>query len=376
MKVAFHFNADHPKFGVYYGLLIEEICFRALLRADLSSVNVKVFRGDLLIHFHVRNQKQLEAVRKTLLVPEGSVWSALSPKFGDYLLKHNIDVVLFEGMPRKLRDHLHKSLCGEEAYLGALQIHEAIPIHWVLYGESLIPAYRIVGSTLRKFYYEGEDRDEGLVEHWRKLPFKKVEFEDPGFKYTIFDKYNSFERAKRMADLTEDLGDILGFVAESVITRVADIAPKIPDMLYSALARLETASTEEDYAQLAVSCRRILKRLADALYPPRSEKVNGRSVTEDKYINRLWAYLKQQLKKTDSQLVLSELEDIGNRIDRLYDLASKGVHADIDPLEARRVLLRTVMLLDDCLILTPQPKISKTEMDWEALYEVLGLKRN
>jgi len=376
MKIAFHFNADYPKFDGFYGIPIEEVCFCALLKANLSSVNMKIFRGDLLIHNYAKTQEQLEAVRKALLTPERSVWSALSPKLGDYLLKHNIDVVLFEGMPRRLRDHLHRSLCREEVYLGAMQIHEAVPIHWVLYKSSLIPVYRIVGSTLRKFYYEGGDRDEGLVKHWRTLPFKKVEFEDLGFKYTVFDKYHSFEHAKRVANLTEDLGDILGFVAESVITRVADIAPKIPDMLYSALSRFETAATEEDYAQLAATCRRVLKKLADALYPPRSEKVNGRSVTEDKYINRLRAYLKQRRTETDSQVVFSELEDIGNRITRLHDLASKGVHAEIDPLEARRVLLRTVMLLDDFLTVTPQPQRVEAEMDWEALYKAIGLKRD
>ena len=50
-----------------------------------------------------------------------------------------------------------------------------------------------------------------------------------------------------------------------------------------------------EIAQVSLSCRRFLENLANALYPPRSEKVKGREVGAAAYRNRLWAYVEERL---------------------------------------------------------------------------------
>jgi hypothetical protein len=57
---------------------------------------------------------------------------------------------------------------------------------------------------------------------------------------------------------------------------VAVLDPRIAETLHAALDLFEAHRTGEQLAQVALACRRVLERLADALYPPRAETVGGR----------------------------------------------------------------------------------------------------
>jgi hypothetical protein len=288
------------------------------------------------------------------------------------MLTCRIYVLVFEGMGSKIRDVLHTSLEDNEAYLGAQQVHETNPIHWVLYGASLTPSYRLLGKELRLFYFMGEKvtRDEGMAEHWRKLPFSSVTFEDLGVRHTIFDTYNSHKHACHVADLSETLVDHLDGLADQVLLRLADLAPQLTDMLYSAFQRLEHLETSEDLAYASLSCRRILKDLADALYLPRKELVEGRRVTDKEYRNRLWAYISDCLSGREKELLIAELNDIGRRVEKLDALANKGIHDKVSLSEARRLLLGEVILLYDILTLAPPPRKSLVHPDEKILMEL------
>jgi hypothetical protein len=91
-----------------------------------------------------------------------------------------------------------------------------------------------------------------------------------------------------------------------------------------------------------MSCRRVLKDFADAVYPAREEKAEGHAVTDDKYINRLYAFAKERAGKA---LALEELEALGSALDRMNELGSKGVHTDITKEEVDVVIVRTYILL-------------------------------
>src|SRR5439155_7458089 len=107
---------------------------------------------------------------------------------------------------------------------------------------------------------------------------------------------------------------------------------------------------------VALSCRRFLERLADVLYPPGPDRANGRKVGPAEYRNRLWAYVEDHLDGTDESVVLAGLRDLGDRIDRLDQLANKGVHAsDMDPRAIHRLLISLVVLSSDVLSIAPPP---------------------
>jgi hypothetical protein len=360
MKVAFHFNADLEGFSGYYGTPITETCFRILLAQDPSQLHFRIFCGDLLISDYIRDAEKRDELMRGLLRPPCPLWQSLHPDFSELMRTHRIYVLVFEGIGNKICDVLHTTLEDNEAYLGALQVHEANPIHWILYGASLIPSYRLLGKELRLFCPVGnkDARDEGMAEHWRKLPFSSVTFENLGWRHTIFGAYDSYEHACRVADLSETLVDHLDGVADQVLLRLSDIAPPLPDMLYSAFQRLEHLETSEDLAQASLTCRRILENLADVVYPPRKELVNGRRVGDKEYRNRLWAYISDCLSSREKELLLAELNDIGGRVDKLYDLSNKGIHDKVSLSEARRLLLGEVILLYDILTLSPPPRKS------------------
>ena len=373
MKVAFHFNADLKRFGGYYKPPIEEKCFRLLLARDTSQLHLKIFCGDLLIGDYIQDAEKRDKLIRGLLRPPCPLWQSLHPDFPELMLTHNIYVLAFEGMGSKLRDVLHTSLEGDEAYFGAQQVHEANPVHWLLYGASLVPAYRLLGKELRLFYFmsDEDNRDEGMAEHWRKLPFSLVTFEDLGVRHTILDTYDSYEHARRVADLCETLVEHLGSLADQILLRLEDLAPQLHDMLYSAFQRLEHLETSEDLAQASLSSRRILKALADVVYPPHKELVEGRRVTDKEYLNRLWAYISGHLSGTNKESLLLELSDTGRRVDRLNALANKGIHDKVSLSEARRLLLGEVILLYDLLILAPPPRKSLVPPDKQVLRELL-----
>ena len=110
-------------------------------------------------------------------------------------------------------------------------------------------------------------------------------WEDIGLHYTIFDSYQSFEHAARLADLQTYLSEHLARVADEILLRAATLDPRLNDVLHAALSGFERIQTREEIAQVALSCRRFLQGLADALYPPRTEPVEGRSLGPNEYRN-------------------------------------------------------------------------------------------
>ena len=122
----------------------------------------------------------------------------------------------------------------------------------------------------------------------------------------------------------------------------------------------------ETRAQALLSCRRLLKDLADALYPPLDQPVVGadgkqRDLSEKNYVSRLWQFLSEQTaRSTSAELLMSSLEDLGHRIDRIYELTNKGVHAEVGEFEANQCLIQTYLLVGDLLrILDKQSAIGQ-----------------
>lgn len=136
--------------------------------------------------------------------------------------------------------------------------------------------------------------------------------------------------------------------------RLSSISPAALEQLRAAQERLHTGGAEAGSHALT-SCRRILKTIADYLYPPRAEPVVGRdgkkrSLTDDKYVSRIWQYIHEKVEGTASRNLLSlQVEELGRRVDRLNELSSKGVHSDVSPFEVQQCVLQTYLLVGDLL---------------------------
>jgi hypothetical protein len=139
--------------------------------------------------------------------------------------------------------------------------------------------------------------------------------------------------------------------------RLRDITPEALEKFVTVYRRLGEGDPEAR-AQALTSCRRILKALADAVYPPRQEKVEGadgkvRDLSEEKYVARLWQFVSERVGgHSAGQLLQATLSDLGTRIDRVYELSCKGVHAEVSEFELNQCVIQTYLLVGDILRLT------------------------
>lgn len=162
--------------------------------------------------------------------------------------------------------------------------------------------------------------------------------------------------------------DIFERNRQYVDARLRAIAPDALAKLVSVYRRLSEGD-EEARSQALLSCRRILKSLADTLYPVPTQPVLGpdsreRALTEEKYISRLWQFVYERVKgKTAGDLLLAQVNDMGNRIDRLYDLSSKGVHVDTTEFEVDQAVIQTYLLIGDILRLADDNSAINADSD-------------
>lgn len=138
-------------------------------------------------------------------------------------------------------------------------------------------------------------------------------------------------------------------IREQVDNLLLDICPEAIEKFMSAYNMLESKSSE-DWSLALTSCRRVIKSVADSLYPPKKDLVNNRKVGEEEYVNRLWAFLDENVPGgSDKQLAKAHVDYLGSFLDRLNAKACKGVHADVTYEEAVRAVLYTYLALGDIL---------------------------
>lgn len=135
---------------------------------------------------------------------------------------------------------------------------------------------------------------------------------------------------------------------------LSEIAPDAAAALSAAFARGD-GNDPETQSQALTSCRRSLKALADALYPPR-EPIDGHVLDADHFVNRLTQYAKENLQSRSRREALDEeIASVARRAEALNDLASKGIHNEVSREELELVVVRTYVLAGELLGLLPEP---------------------
>ena len=155
------------------------------------------------------------------------------------------------------------------------------------------------------------------------------------------------------------IGDIFGQIRSSIDSSIGDVMPDAARKLSSVSDNLNS-DNPEDWANAAHSCRRLLQELADAVFPPQSEKRirerDGKNIQislgPDQYINRIVAFIEDS-SKSDSYnaIVGSHLRYMGERLDSIFSAAQKGSHSTVTKREAERCVAYTYLLVGDILSL-------------------------
>ena len=158
-----------------------------------------------------------------------------------------------------------------------------------------------------------------------------------------------------------------GSVANDAFDRIRSsvdslIGELIPDSVrkFTAIYDNLRSDNPEDWANAVHGCRRVLQELADAVFPaqeePRNTLVKGEAKSiklgNAQYINRLIAYIEDSSESERfAELVGSELEYIGNRLDALFKASQKGSHSTVSKEEADRCVVYTYLTVGDILSL-------------------------
>jgi len=154
----------------------------------------------------------------------------------------------------------------------------------------------------------------------------------------------------KFGDITEGIFDKRKLVVDKYLSS------SLPETLKKFVSVYENlrSTNEEDWANAVHSCRRVIKDIADFLYPSSSKEIEipgGKIKLDDEhFIARLKEYIKQ---KIDSErfieIVGSQLDYIGDRIDAIYAASAKGTHAKVTQDEAERYVIYSYLLLGDIL---------------------------
>lgn len=136
--------------------------------------------------------------------------------------------------------------------------------------------------------------------------------------------------------------------------QLTQLAPEALEQLRGAYTRA-SAGDAESLAHALLSCRRVLKSLADLVYPATGLTVVGsdgkeRAMTDDKFVHRLWQFVAQHQPSTNARhLAHATLAETGRRVDALYNLASQGVHDTVTGDQVDQCVLQTYLLVGQIL---------------------------
>lgn len=393
MKVGFHFDADHEDLGDWYGPPIKKALFLKITNHRNLEISSKVFVGDLLFHetacdtirtsetsfTRKFNPEKFAAIIEGWINPNKQIWFSVRPDILERVFNRNIYVLCFESIDKRTSEFLAESLMDCPYFLGALEVDDTSPIHWMLYSNSLIPLFRIEDRKSINIFnssFEDEDdyKDIALEETLVESGFKKISYESLNGKFTIFDQYHDFEHARRVAEWRDRFGNLLAFIADDVVSKLIDTAPDLGNRLWAAFSTFEKSETSEELAQVSATCRRIMEYVVDSIFPPTSEKIEDRELGEGKYKNRLYAWAKEQTEsKTEADLITIGVESLDQQYSKLLASYNKGVHGDVLRIETRRCLLKTVFLLDDIVSLKTGPFEIKPKLDFSDILSDTGI---
>jgi DNA uptake protein ComE-like DNA-binding protein/uncharacterized coiled-coil protein SlyX len=168
----------------------------------------------------------------------------------------------------------------------------------------------------------------------------------------------------------------------AVDDRLLDLQPTLAEQLMVAFKAISSKNIEE-WSQALTSCRRLLEGLADQLQPVTKENVNGRNLGQGQYVNRLWAFMDKSIESDSNKaLAKTHVDFLGAWLEKVNKITNKGVHSELDQLEAIKAVFHTYLVVADILSYLktePNSKSSKPDINNASIDELevlLGVNRN
>lgn len=190
-------------------------------------------------------------------------------------------------------------------------------------------------------------------------------FERAGLRQIITEKSKKIDQLKtayydyvlgvyyeiKFKNIAEDIFQKRKIIADKALSKY------LPETFEKFVSVYENLKSEniEDWANAVNSCRRVIKDIADFLYPATDEEIeignDKRIKLNDKnYIARLKQFIKgKSNSESFSRVVGSHLNYIGDRIDAIYKSSTKGSHAKVSQKEAESYVMYTYMLVGDIM---------------------------
>lgn len=359
MNIALLFNSDHPSLGGWYGHAILERILRTN-ELQKSNRNLRISLGDILTYSAASRSDRPTMDRLIELCKETYVPASMDCLVRDRLCatygKATVYCWLIQNMTLQITKPLHKRLQRYPSYLGAMDVDFSKPFHLYFFRNMLVSRYRLNGRRCSMFYSMGENEDPDISERdvFVKYGFS-VDYEDIGAQGTIFDNYDDLEHFARVEDFKRIFADIQGIgvdLSSDLALRLEDLHPRLFDAFASAARTLERAETEEDYAQVALSGRRLIESSANYLFPPQSGLVNGRKVGRAEYRNRLWAYIEMAVQNS-GPVERESIMILGKEIERLIELFNSGLHAGLQEVDIEMAFRDLVFWMCNVLEISP-----------------------
>ncbi|CRL48925.1 ComEA family DNA-binding protein [Pseudomonas sp. URMO17WK12:I11] len=140
--------------------------------------------------------------------------------------------------------------------------------------------------------------------------------------------------------------DLLKIVVDD---KLLDLNPLLAEQLMIAF-RSVSASKAEEWSQALTSCRRLLEGLADELYPANQIPHKGRTLGQGQYVNRLWAFMDNAIEsESNRDLAKTHIDFLGSWLEKTNRITNKGVHADVEQIEAVKAVFHTYLVIADLL---------------------------
>lgn len=360
MNIALLFNSDELSNKSNYAFAIMEDILKTNV-LQTSSRHMRISVGDVLTFSAVTNNNSKNYISLYEICKE-----TYRPIEFDYLKKEElynsfynstIFCWVFQNITNEIGLNLHNSLKKIDYYLGAMDVvFDYIP-HLQFFRNSLCEVYGIYEKQVHIFYNLSNNEDPIFEE---KVLFEKygflVSYEDIGARRTIFDNYYNIEHFIRVEDIKKifsKMNSLNDSLISDIVFFLEELHPKLFDVLASAARTFDRAETEEDFAQVAISGRRLMQKFADFVFPPRKEKYNHRDVGHDKYKNRIWAYIEDTI--NDYEIEDKDLlEKLGKEADNLWFLFCDGLHANPNRESIEKAFSELIIWLYKVIELSPE----------------------
>jgi competence ComEA-like helix-hairpin-helix protein len=168
---------------------------------------------------------------------------------------------------------------------------------------------------------------------------------------------------------------------EEIDDKLLDLNPELTEKLMAAFKSVSSESSEE-WSQALTSCRRLIESLADELYPPTEEQINGRKLGKEYYINRLWMFMDKAIEsESNRDLAKTHVDFLGSYLQKTHKLTNKGVHTSITKTEAVKTVFHTYLLIADLLgyldkrFVKKDTKINIHKATLDEIESILGVNR-